>query len=68
MQALDVRLGQLHQEAERPDLATVRMAGELQPDAVLSGTLDLFGLMRQQHQLAIGIATVNGRCQVRAVT
>ena len=51
----------------RPDLAAVRVARELEIDAVLRGASDLARLMREQHERARRIAAGERGGEVLAV-
>ena len=51
-EALRRRAARAHEEVPREDLAAVRVAGELEADAVRGGLDDLLGLMREEHELA----------------
>ena len=60
MKPRNKRLLQSDHQVERPHLAAVGVAGELEPDPEGLGVQQRPRLMRQQHQLATGIAIVQG--------
>jgi hypothetical protein len=57
VQAREEWLGEPHDVAERPDLAAVGVAGELQPDAEADRVEERPRLVREQHQLLCGVAS-----------
>ena len=60
MEPRDERLLQSDDEVERPHLAAVGVAGELEPDPEGLGVEQRARLVRQQDQLTAGIAIAEG--------
>src|SRR5690242_7394110 len=66
-EAGDIRLIDPDQKVPRENLASVRMAAELEAHAARGGFDDLLGLVGEEDQLAAGIAARQGAFEVRAM-
>src|SRR5690606_21086633 len=67
LETRDYGLLQADQVIPRPELAAVRVAGELQPDAQPLCFENGLGLMGEQHELTIGISPAYRTLEARSV-
>src|ERR1700733_147958 len=68
MKALNIGLLQIHQIVERPYLAAMRMAGQLQINAVLGGLIDCRRLVRKQDKRFFIITAAQRFWQIGALS
>ena len=67
MSAPDPGLGQVDESDEGPDLAAVGVPGEDEPDVVRGGLEGGLRLVGEEHDLAAGVAAVEGLGEIRTV-